>query len=80
MKFGKEKIRRLEIFSEFLIFGVVAGVIEDLIAVKIATDHIITWSTVGIIILVTIPFAVIGELIVDNIDFASKAHRILQKK
>ena len=58
--------RRLEIFLEFLIFGIVMGVVEDLIAVKIATGVTITWSTVGIIVLIAIPFAFIGEVIVDK--------------
>lgn len=78
MKWGKQKLKRLEVFIEFLIFGIVIGVIEDLIAVKLATGYAITWSTVGIIVLVTIPFAAIGELVIDNIDFAAKLYRKLQ--
>lgn len=78
MQWKKEKLKRLEVFFEFLIFGIVIGVIEDLIAVKLATGYAITWVTVGIIVLVTIPFAAIGELIIDNIDFAGKLHRKLQ--
>lgn len=78
MKWQKKKLQRLELFLEFLVFGIVLGVVEDLIAVKLATGHVITWGTVGIIILITIPFAIIGELVVDNIDFAGKLHRKLQ--
>ncbi len=42
------------------------GVAEDLLAVVLATDAQITWRVVWIVIAVTIPFAVIGELIVDR--------------
>lgn len=80
MKWKKKTLRRLEVFAEFLVFGVIIGVIEDLIAVKAATGYPITWSTVGIIVLVTIPFAILGELVVDNIDFVGKIHRKLQDK
>lgn len=59
-------MRRVEIFLEFLIFGVVMGVIEDLIAVWLVTGDPITWKVVGIVVLVAIPFAVIGEVIVDK--------------
>ena len=66
---NEKKWRRLELFLEFLIFGIIVGIIEDIIAVKLSTGEPITWKIVGIIVLVAIPFAVIGELIVDRIDF-----------
>lgn len=59
-------VRRFGLFLEFLIFGVVLGVIEDLIAVTLATGEVITLRTLGIIILVAIPFAVLGELLVER--------------
>ena len=62
---------RLEVFLEFLIFGLAMGILEDLIAVKLATGETITWRMAGIVILLTIPFAVIGELIVDRISWFS---------
>lgn len=55
MKLKEKKIKKLELFIKFLIFGIIVGVIEDLIAVKLATGAVITWTTVGIIVLVTIP-------------------------
>lgn len=73
-------LKRLEIFLEFLIFGIVVGVIEDLIAVKIATGEQITSQTVGIVILVAIPFAILGEVVVDRIDFIELFQRWLKKK
>lgn len=60
--------KQVELFFEFLIFGVIMGVVEDLIAVKLATGEPITAKVVGVVILVAIPFAAIGELIVDRMD------------
>jgi hypothetical protein len=60
--------KQLELFFEFLIFGVIMGVVEDLIAVKLATGEPITMKVVGVVIIVAIPFAAIGELIVDRTD------------
>ena len=62
----KFKRRHLELFLEFLIFGTAMGVVEDLIAVALSTGEIITWDIVWIVVLVAIPFAIIGELIVDR--------------
>lgn len=64
-------LERLEVFLEFLIFGVVMGITEDLIAVKLATGEVITWEIIGIVTIVAIPFAAIGELIVDRVDLLS---------
>lgn len=61
--------KKLEVFLEFLIFGIVVGVAEDLIAVKIVTGEPITWKIVGVVILVAIPFAFIGEVLVDRSSF-----------
>lgn len=66
---------RLEVFFEFLIFGIVVGVIEDIIAVKVVTGEPITFRVFGIIVLIAIPFAAFGEILVDRIDFV----KILKK-
>ena len=66
---------RLEIFIEFLIFGIVMGVVEDLIAITLVTGATITWRSILIITLVAVPFAVIGELIVDRIEFTRKKRK-----
>ena len=58
--------KRVEIFLEFLIFGVAMGIVEDVIALKLATGEPITWRVVGIVTLVAIPFAAVGELVVDR--------------
>jgi len=67
--------RRLEVFLEFLIFGVIMGVVEDLIVVKLSTGEPITWKILGIITLVAIPFAAVGELIVDRIELVPRKKR-----
>jgi hypothetical protein len=59
--------KRLEVFLEFLIFGVVMGIVEDMIAITLSTGQPITWNVLVIVTLVAIPFAAIGELIVDRI-------------
>ncbi|HEX9722175.1 MAG TPA: hypothetical protein VGA53_02825 [Candidatus Paceibacterota bacterium] len=74
------KWKRIEVFAEFLVFGIVVGVIEDIIAVKVVANAAITWHTVGVIILIAIPFAVLGEFVVDRIDFVSILHRKFGKK
>ena len=61
--------KRLEVFFEFLVFGIIVGVAEDLIAIEIVTNEPITWQVVGIIVLIAIPFALLGEVLVDRIDF-----------
>lgn len=61
-------LKRVEIFLEFLIFGIIMGIVEDVIAITFSTGEPITWKIVGIVTLVAIPFAIIGELIVDRID------------
>jgi len=60
--------KRLELFLEFLIFGIIMGVVEDAIVINFITKEAITWKSVLIIILIAIPFAVIGELIVDRLN------------
>ena len=60
--------RRFEVFIEFLIFGVIMGIIEDLIAITLSTGEPLTWKILGIITLVSVPFAAVGELIVDRME------------
>lgn len=66
-------------FSEFLIFGIVVGVIEDLIAVEVVADVKITWHVIGIIVLIAIPFALLGEVLVDRIDFVEVFKKVFKK-
>lgn len=66
------KRERLEIFLEFFVFGLIMGVVEDLIAIRLSTGEPITWKIIGIIALVTLPFAAIGELFIDRIRLLPK--------
>jgi len=72
--------KRLEVFLEFLVFGIIVGVIEDLIAVEIVTGEPITWHVVGIIVLIAIPFALLGEVLIDRIDFVEIFKKYFNKK
>ena len=80
MKNNKTKWQRLEVFFEFLIFGITIGVVEDLIAIEVVTDVAITWHVIGIIVLITIPFALLGEVLVDRIDFVEIFRKIFKKR
>jgi len=73
------KHKQLELFLEFLIFGIIMGVIEDLIAVYFATGEPMTWKIIGIVIIVAIPFAAIGELVVDRTKWLKKIKKLVYK-
>jgi len=60
--FKKKTLRIIE----FLIIGVLFGLIEDIIAVRAVSNVIIDAKVVLTVLLVAIPFAVISELIVDH--------------
>ena len=72
--------KKLEVFLEFLIFGIVIGVIEDVIAVTVTTGEPITWKIIGIIVVIAIPFAYLGEVVADQIDFTKHLERWFRKK
>lgn len=71
------KAKKIEIILEFLIFGIVIGVVEDVLAVKLVTGESITWSVIGIVVLIAIPFAIIGEIFADNVNFSKYIRRYL---
>jgi hypothetical protein len=56
-------------FLEFFIVGVCLGVVEDLIAISLATDQSIDFRVFIIAVLVAFPFAIFSELIVDHNKF-----------
>lgn len=58
--------RRLEIFLEFLIFGLAVGIIEDLLVIGLVTQEPITWHIFLVAGAVAFPFAFLGEVIVDR--------------
>ena len=72
--------KKIEVIFELLVFGIVIGIIEDLIAIKFATGATITLKVIGIVILIAIPFAIPGEVIFDRIDFASIFKKLFEKK
>ena len=51
---------------EFLIIGVLFGLIEDIIAVRVVSDVMIDFRVLMTILAVAIPFAIVSELIVDH--------------
>ncbi|MFB6076006.1 MAG: hypothetical protein ABEK17_02580 [Candidatus Aenigmatarchaeota archaeon] len=55
--------------AEFLLIGIFMGVTEDLLAVKLTTGANLDFRVIGIVILVSLPFAVFSELVVDKEDF-----------
>jgi len=71
--------RKFEIIFEFLLFGIILGITEDLIAIKLATGEPITSRVISIVILIAIPFAIIGEVIFDRIDFAEIFKRFFER-
>ncbi|MBD3208194.1 MAG: hypothetical protein GF370_01940 [Candidatus Nealsonbacteria bacterium] len=71
--------KKIEVMFEFLVFGIVIGIVEDLLAIKLATGERITLQTIGIIVLLAIPFAIIGELVADRVDFV-KIYKKFNKK
>lgn len=64
---------------EFLIFGIIIGIIEDLIAIKLTTGASITLKMIGIIVLIAIPFAIFGEVLIDKVDFVAIFKKILKR-
>lgn len=60
--------RKLQ-FIEFLVVGVLIGVIEDVLAIFFATGARINLRVIWIAFLVALPFAIFSELIVDHPKF-----------
>lgn len=74
-----DRAKKLEVTFEFFLFGIIFGVIEDIVAVKIISGDKITWQVVGIVVLIAIPFAIIGEILEDNIDFSKFMRRFVSE-
>lgn len=71
----RELKNQLRIFLGFLVFGIVLGLIENIIAINFSTDHSINIRAILIAILVVIPFAAIGELVVDRITLLPRSNK-----
>ena len=65
------KLKKLRIV-EFVVIGVVMGVIEDLIAIFFATDATINLNVIWVVLAVALPFAFISEVVVDHPRFWQK--------
>lgn len=72
--------KRVEVFLEFLIFGIIVGITEDILAIKLATGEPITLRIIGIVVAIAIPFAIAGEYLVDQIDFVSLFRRLFASR
>jgi len=70
---------KAEVIFELLVFGIIIGITEDLLAIKLATDDPITWKVIGIVVVIAIPFAILGEVIFDRIDFAKIFKKMFEK-
>ena len=62
------KSKYLKRFAEFLVIGIVLNFADNLLSIWVATGTVITAQVIGTVLLFTIPFAVISELIVDGRD------------
>jgi len=66
------KRQRLIRFLEFLVIGVFMGLVEDLLAIVLATDAELEPQVILVVLLVSIPFAALSELVVDHPRFWEK--------
>jgi len=60
-----EKKKVIVHLIQFFILGICMGIVEDVIAIHLATNAKITLYTFRVAFLVAVPFAVIAELLVD---------------
>lgn len=65
MHVSKDNKRIMSHVVEFFIVGLVMGVTEDIIAIRLATNAEITWEVFKIAFWVALPFAFISELLID---------------
>jgi len=72
------KFSRLRLL-EFFLIGLVMGILEDIIAISLATNETIDLQVIIIAGLVALPFAVISEIVVDLKRFPAWLHNILNK-
>lgn len=77
---GMEKAKRIEVLLEFLVFGIIVGIAEDLLAVTLTTGEPITWKVIGIVVAVAIPFAFVGEIIADNVHIEKRIEHWLKRR
>lgn len=71
------KISKLRLL-EFFVIGIALGIVEDLIAIWLATDAVIDFKVFLIAGLVALPFAFISEIVVDMKHFPRFVKKFLK--
>ena len=75
----KINLKRVEVFLEFVVFGILIGIAEDVIAIKLTTGEAITPQVILIVVSIAIPFAFLGEIIADQVDFIKLFRRFFKR-
>ncbi|MEK7659165.1 MAG: hypothetical protein AAB338_00705 [Patescibacteria group bacterium] len=70
-------IRKLRII-EFVIIGLIANSLDNIIAIKFAAGVQLTPAVLARIFLFVVPFAILSELIVDHPNFWKKIMKFLK--
>lgn len=61
----------IELFLEFLVFGIALGMTEDLIVLLLVGGHeLITLKSIYTVLLIAVPFALVTELVADKVNFS----------
>lgn len=63
---------------EFFVIGLALGIVEDVLAILLATDASIDFRVIVIAAVVALPFAIISELVVDQRWFPAFVKRMLK--
>ncbi len=56
----------LKRIAEFFVVGVIFNLADNLLSISVVTDAAITPQIIGLVLILTVPFAVISELVVDG--------------
>jgi len=70
-------IRKLRII-EFVIIGLIANSLDNIIAIRFAAHAALTPAVLARLFLFVVPFAILSELIVDHPDFWKKVMKFLR--
>ncbi len=57
---------------EFVLFGIVTGVIESTLSIYIFGERLLSVNELALLVLIVIPFAALEELVVDHPSFWKK--------
>lgn len=70
----RSRMRQMR-FLEFFVVGLLMGISEDLMAIYFSTGASITYHVILIAALISLPFALFSELIVDHPHFWPRVFR-----